>query len=57
MQGTHTRASARAQASRLKKVEALCAEIKRRYDQKNPDRELRLNAIAVKRISVIGALS
>jgi hypothetical protein len=42
--------NADAQDSRHKKVQAARAEIARRYDQKKPDREVRLNSIAVKRI-------
>jgi hypothetical protein len=38
------------QAPCHKKVEAMLAEIERRYGQKKTDRELRLNMIAVKRI-------
>jgi len=54
MQETNTRAGARAQEATprftTKKVEAMRAEIERRYDQKKPERTLWLNRIAVKRI-------
>jgi hypothetical protein len=36
-----------------RKVEAKLAEIERRYDQQKPERTLRLNTIAVKRVAVL----
>jgi hypothetical protein len=53
MASTKEIARGRRQTPCHKKVEAMLAEIERRYGQKKTDRELRLNRIAVKRVSDI----